>query len=289
MTNIELIQNYKTWLQDQAEKSENTIKNYQLDIEIFAKWYNRNLLTATKQDIEDFKSFMLNKRKWSSSTRNRRVISLRGFYQYLEDEGLIKENPTEKVIIPKVPERQPEYLTESEAIRLVKTTETQEEPLKSRDKAIIVLFLTTGLRLSELTNIKLQDINENTLRVIGKGDKERLVNLNPDTLEAIECYLQVRYGNSNQLFLTQHGKPMTKQAVQYTIKKYIRLAGLDEDRYSVHKLRHTAATIMHQNGTDIRTIQGVLGHKHVSTTEIYTHIDKKQLEQAANATQGLFA
>lgn len=286
--NIEIIQNYVVFLQDQAEKSENTIKNYSKDIEIFAEWFDKDLLTATKQDIEKFKSFMLHQKRWSSSTRSRRMVSLRRFYQYLYDERMIEKDPTERVIVPKTTKRQPVYLTENEAKALVKATETQEEPLKSRDKAMLLLFLTTGLRLSELTNIKLQDINKDILRVIGKGDKERFVSLNPDTILAIKNYLQVRKGNSDNLFLTVDGRAMTNQAVQYTVKKYIKLAGLDETKYSVHKLRHTAATIMHQHGTDIRTIQKVLGHEEISTTEIYTHIDNKQLKQAANATQGLF-
>jgi len=160
-------------------------------------------------------------------------------------------------------------------------------PNKERDYCILTLFLNCGLRVSELVGIDLQDIQEGRLRVLGKGDKERTVYLNPACINALNDYLKVRPALHNQdknaLFISRLSKRIDVQTVKWLVKKYLTGAGLDAKHYSAHKLRHTAATLMYQNGVDIRTLQEVLGHKSVDTTMIYTHIAGENLQNAALA------
>lgn len=289
-----LITEYIQWVENDREKSQNTVKNYLSDLIIFDKYINEHypnlqLTEVTRQQVREFSLYMKNTMEWSNNTRRRRIVSLRNFYEYLYQEHYIKESPTDRVELPPVLERNPVYLTEKQAIKLVDMTESQNKSCKSRDRLILMLFLTTGLRAEELTNIKLNHITENTLTVIGKGDKEREIGLNDDVLEALKDYLTVRYNVSDYLFISNRSQHMSKRTIQYTVDKYIELAGLDITKFSTHKLRHSAAVLMHKGGMDIRTIQGVLGHSTVQTTEIYTHLDSEQMKQAANVTQGLFS
>ncbi|HAL73492.1 MAG TPA: recombinase XerC, partial [Clostridiales bacterium] len=186
---------------------------------------------------------------------------------------------------PKLLKRLPRHLSLEESQQLLETAAGGESELTSRDYCILTLFLNCGLRLSELCGINLSNIRGDTLIVLGKGGKERTIYLNGACLEAIDQYRQDRpktgLKTPDALFVSRLGQRISPKTVQYLIKKYIRAAGLDPARYSVHKLRHTAATLMYKYGkVDIRALQVILGHVSVSTTEIYTHVDQEGLHRA---------
>lgn len=197
----------------------------------------------------------------------------------------IEHNPAEELESPKQAKRQAKYLEMDESIKLLETVLKETHQRSSRDYCIIVLFLNCGLRLAELCSLKISDWQDNHLRVIGKGNKERLVYLNKACISALQKYLDDRKNmrgfNSEYLFLSRQANQLSRAAVQLLVKKYLKKAGLDTKKMSTHKLRHTAATLMYKYGeVDIRTLQHILGHSSVSTTEIYTHLDKETLEDA---------
>ena len=210
------------------------------------------------------------------------------FYKYLADIETIEKDPSEKIEVPEPVKRKPNYMTVQEATRVINATDGQEEPYRSRDRLILTIAFTTGLRAEELTNIRLTDIKESTLTVIGKGNKQREVMLNKDTLKALNSYLKVRNNVTDYLFVSARDTHLSKRTIQHTVNKYIELAGLDSNLYSTHSLRHTSATIMHKNGVSIRALQEILGHANVTTTEMYTHVDTEQKQSAANVMDGMF-
>ena len=199
----------------------------------------------------------------------------------------METNPAINLDTPKLKKRLPKFLTLDESLQLLKVIDGS---FRERDIAIFVLFLNCGLRLSELVGINLNDINfaKRTLRIIGKGNKERIVYLNDLCIESINAYLQVRptdieLNDKNALFISNKKRRISNRMVELLAKKYFKLAGIDEQRYSPHKLRHTAATIMYKEGNvDIKTLQEILGHVSISTTQIYTHINNQDLKVAAD-------
>ena len=220
-----------------------------------------------------------------AAARARKIACIRSFYKYLSVKAhLLEENPMQDLDSPRLKKSLPRYLTLQESIRLL---EAVDGPYKQRDYLIITLFLNCGLRISELAGLNIGDIKDDTLRVVGKGNKERIVYLNDACLSAIGDYLSVRPRLSgrdkNALFVTRRHTRISVQAVNFLVKKHLLQAGLDPAKYSSHKLRHTAATLMLQNGVDVRTLQEVLGHEHLNTTQIYTHIDNESLRTAARA------
>ena len=206
---------------------------------------------------------------------------------------LLETNPAQNLETPKLDKRLPKYLSLDDSKKLLEATEdNQSDENKERDVAIITLFLNCGLRLSELVSINIKDIdfNENKLTVIGKGNKERTIYLNKACVNALKNYLTVRpkegvkvdsKGSNKALFLSKRLERISKRTVQYLVNKELQRAGLDTSKYSTHKLRHTAATLMYQYGqVDIRALQELLGHKSISTTEIYTHVSNEQVREA---------
>jgi integrase/recombinase XerD len=199
---------------------------------------------------------------------------------------VIRHNPSIELESPKINSRHPVYLTLEESKQLLSSIDGEN---KERDYAIITLFLNCGLRLSELISIDINKINNDKLTVIGKGNKERTVYLNSACIDAINNYLKVRptddnVKDKNALFLSERKRRISKRAVQYLVKKYIGISNLDTEKYSPHKLRHTAATLMYKYGkVDIRSLQQILGHENISTTQIYTHLDDETLRNAINA------
>ena len=185
---------------------------------------------------------------------------------------------------PRLKKSLPRYLDLEESIQLL---ESVDEPNQARDYCILTLFLNCGLRISELVSLNLTDVRDDQLRVLGKGNKERMIFLNDACTEAIRTWLQERSqcaaADKNALFITRRHTRMTTDAVHYMVKQRLKKAGLDASLYSSHKLRHTAATLMLQNGVDVRTLQEVLGHEHLNTTQIYTHVDNENLRAAAKA------
>ncbi|MDI9515212.1 MAG: tyrosine recombinase XerC [Bacillota bacterium] len=237
-------------------------------------------------DLYSFMSFTSRIRENTAVTRARKVASLRSFYKYLFSKAkLIEYNPAAELDSPKVVHRLPRYLNVDESIQLLESVEGKN---KVRDYAILVLFLNCGLRLSELVGINLSDIRGDTLTVMGKGKKERTIYLNQACLEAIDAYRRIRpvegVKDKDALFLSERKQRISPKTVQYLVKKYIAAAGLDTRKYSTHKLRHTAATLMYKHGNvDIRALQSILGHESIATTEIYTHLDDEQLRRAVES------
>lgn len=219
----------------------------------------------------------------SASSRARKVAAIRSFFKYAANKAhIIDENPVLDLDSPRAKKALPRYLSEQESIRLL---ESIDGDYRERDYAIITLFLNCGLRISELQSINLGDIKEDTLRVLGKGNKERVLYLNDACIMAIREYLKVRpnVAGEKALFLSRRLQRISVQSIHVLVKKHIGASGLDKDKYSSHKLRHTAATLMLGNGVDIRTLQEVLGHDHLNTTQIYTHIESAELRSAAKA------
>ena len=206
---------------------------------------------------------------------------------------MIDNNPAQNLETPKLDKRLPKYLSLDDSKKLLTVTVNDEsDENKERDYAIITLFLNCGLRLSELIGINLQDINfdDYKLTVIGKGNKERTIYLNKACINAIKDYIKVRptegvkndsKASNKALFLSKRRERISNRTVQYIVEKELRKAGLDTSKYSTHKLRHTAATLMYQYGeVDIRALQEILGHKSISTTAIYTHVSNEQARDA---------
>lgn len=221
----------------------------------------------------------------SAATRARKIACLRSFFKYLTQSAKILDtNPIEGLESPKRLTSLPRYLNLEEAKRLLSSIEGIN---KERDYAIIVLFLNCGLRISEIVNLNLADIYDDRLYIKGKGGKTRVVFLNDSCVEALEGYLPLRQelvdDDEKALFVSRRKKRISREAVHAMVKKSLLRANLDADKYSSHKLRHTAATLMLQNGVDVRTLQELLGHEHLNTTQIYTHVENTELRLAAQA------
>ena len=221
----------------------------------------------------------------NAASRARKISTLRSFYNYLTNKAhLIESNPIKDIDTPKLMKSLPKYLTLDESLQLLESVDGKN---RERDYAILTLFLNCGLRISELCGLNLQDIQDESLRVLGKGNKVRIVYLNEACMGALHDWLAVRRPitgrDQNALFLSSRDERISKSTVHVLVKKHISAAGLDATKYSSHKLRHTAATLMLQNGVDVRAVQEVLGHEHLNTTEIYTHIDNEALRVAAKA------
>lgn len=238
-------------------------------------------------DIYEFFNFVLTERGNSASTRARKVSCLRMYFKYLTNKtGQLKVNPTLELDTPKKKMALPKFLTLEESIELLNSVEGD---YKERDYCILTLFLNCGMRLSELVNININDIrSDGTLKITGKGNKERIVYLNDACIDAIEKYKKVRPSaglkDKNAFFISRLRRRISPKSVQLLVNKYIKLSGLDGRGYSVHKLRHTAATLMYQHGNvDVRVLKDILGHENLGTTEIYTHVSSTQMQDAAKS------
>ncbi|MCL1829432.1 MAG: tyrosine recombinase XerC [Oscillospiraceae bacterium] len=221
----------------------------------------------------------------SPATRARKVATLRSYYKYLVVKAqLLTDNPIKDLDSPKIPKTLPKYLSVDESMRLLNATGGKND---IRDYCIICIFLNCGLRISEIVNLNVNDIREDHIRVIGKGNKERIVFLNDSTVSAINDYISVRKhiasADKNALFLSNRRSRMSRESIHAMVKNTLLKAGLDMTNYSSHKLRHTCATLMLKNGVDVRTLQEILGHEHLNTTQIYTHVDSSDLRMAAAA------
>ena len=234
-------------------------------------------------DLHSFIAYTDRERKNSNRTKARKMATLRSYFQYLYSiVKLIPENPALDLETPKNNSRLPVALTLDESKSLLSSISGSNE---KRDYAIIMLFLNCGLRLSELISINIDKIKGDTLTVIGKGNKERTIYLNDVCVQAVEEYLEVRPdpkpGHEKALFISNRKTRFSQKGIQHMLDKYLTEAGLSGKGYSPHKLRHTAATLMYQYGhVDIRALQEILGHESVSTTQIYTHINKELLRDA---------
>lgn len=220
-----------------------------------------------------------------ASTRARKVSTIRSYFKYLTNkEKLLTQNPLQDLDSPRVQKSLPQYLNVTESVNLLDSVDGRNQV---RDYCILSLFLNCGLRISELVGLDCTDIKEDQMRVLGKGNKERILFLNEACLDALEEWMEVRerknLKNIPAIFVTGRNTRITSAAVHKLVKKHISAAGLDSTKLSSHKLRHTAATLMLQNGVDVRTLQEVLGHENLNTTQIYTHVDNDSLRKAAAA------
>ena len=221
----------------------------------------------------------------NAASRARKLATIRSFYNYLTNKAhLIRENPVKDIDPPKLKKSLPKYLTLDQSVELLESVEGKNQ---ERDYCILTMFLNSGLRISELVGLNLRDIQDESIRVLGKGNKVRILYLNDACQDALSRYLAVRRPiagrDANALFLSSRNERISRSTVHAMVKKRLSAAGLDESEYSSHKLRHTAATLMLQNGVDVRAVQEVLGHDHLNTTQIYTHIDNDSLRVAAKA------
>jgi len=219
----------------------------------------------------------------NAATRARKIATIRSYYKYLTlKKKLLAENPMLELDSPKVMKALPRYLSLDESKQLLESVDGKN---KERDLCILTVFLNCGLRISELVGLNLSDIRSDNLRVLGKGNKERIVYLNDACAAAINDYLLVRRStaaiDTKALFLSDRRTRVSRSTVHALVKKHLAQAGLDSTKYSSHKLRHTAATLMLHNGVDVRTLQELLGHEHLNTTEIYTHVENDNRRQAA--------
>lgn len=298
-------------------KSPNSIREYNYDLKMFLRFIKIrfNLTDETDfskikisdisiktirkiqlSDIHAFLSYMAIELKSKSATRARKASTIRVFFNYLSQKAnLITINPAQNLETPKSDKRLPKYLNLEESKKLLEASSDEDNRNYQRDYAITTLFLNCGLRLSELVGINIQDIDfsEAKLNVIGKGNKERTIYLNRACLKALSDYLFIRpqvgikadkLNSDKALFLSERKERISRRTVQYIISKELQKAGLDSRKFSVHKLRHTAATLMYQYGNvDIRALQELLGHESISTTEIYTHVDNTQVRNAVES------
>ena len=291
------------------ERSEGTVRQYRYDLVLFFRYLisdDRMLVPEDEaweaidissvddsflrsiqlSDLYGYIGWLATTRKTAPATRARRSSSLRTFFDYLTTKAhVLDDNVAANLESPKQVKRLPRHLSLDESRELLQAASRSDTRFSTRDYAMLTLFLNCGLRLSELCGIDLSSWRDETLTVVGKGNKERTIYLNGACISAIEDYLPDRIKpikeDKDALFISRLGKRVTPRGVQNIIKKYIMSAGLDPARYSTHKLRHTAATLMYQYGeVDIRSLQALLGHASVATTEIYTHIDQKALHEA---------
>ena len=240
------------------------------------------------EDIYQYLFFVTEAKANSNAAKARKLSSIKGFYKYLvAKRRYFEENPAINIESPKQKKSLPKYLTLEESLNLLETVKNDKESKSiSRDYAIITLFLNCGMRVSELVGINLNDIDRElrSLRVVGKGNKERIVYLNEACQEAISAYLTKRMSinvDNRALFLSSREQRISVKTVQWMVYKYLDMSGLESKRYSVHKLRHTAATLMYQSGNvDVRVLKDILGHEQLNTTQIYTHVSNESMEAA---------
>ncbi len=301
---------YKAVVQNASEK---TISEYLLDLRTFFRYlYARDqkikpeseefehinisgidldyIKNITTEDIYDFLLYTDSVRGNMAAAKSRKLSSLKGFFKYLHIKRMmLEENPAINIETPKKKQTLPKFLSVEESLLLLQAVKNDtESKSKVRDYAIITLFLNCGMRVSELVGIDLNDVDRElrSLTVTGKGNKQRIVYLNSACREALNDYVAERKGEKHAkadsaLFLSNREQRISVKTVQWLVYKYLDLAGLESKHYSVHKLRHTAATLMYQSGNvDVRVLKDILGHEQLNTTQIYTHVSNRSMEEA---------
>ena len=311
----EILKNFKSYKLTIQNRSLKTVDEYLLDLELFFRY-----LIASRENIElesekfdsisikevdldfvksistdeiyEFFNYTVEYRKNKAKARARKLSAIKSFFKYLTNRKMIDENPAVTIESPSIGNKSlPKYLSLDESIALLDAVKNDpESKTRARDYAIITLFLNCGMRLSELVGISLNDIDRElrSIRVLGKGSKERVVYLNDSCKSALADYLKVRATDNqieikdkNALFLSLRHQRISNKTVQHIVYKYLKLAGLEYKHFSTHKLRHTAATLMYQTGkVDVRVLKDILGHEQLNTTQIYTHVSDASMEKA---------
>ena len=314
----QILRDFLTYHETIKGQSQLTISEYYLDLRMFLRFIKllRNdmpintrlddidiksvdinfIRDITSSDIFDFLSYLANDRNpdpdapapdlgISAASRARKLSSIKSFYKYLTVRTKqLQENPVADLEYPKLRKSLPKYLTMEESTRLLRSVSGVNE---KRDYAILMLFLNCGIRRSELVGLNMTDVYEDRIRVIGKGNKERFVYFGTPCRKAIDAYMAERrekvLTDNRALFGSRNGNRISVTAVHRLVEKALKQAGLDSTQFSAHKLRHTAATMMLSGGVDVKTVQEVLGHENLNTTQIYTHIENTELKIAAEA------
>lgn len=276
----ELIEKFINHILIEKNLSKNTALSYRNDLLKFKDFIEKRDLNLNRLSSEDITSFIifLKKKNYSSTSIVRILSGVRNFYKFLVGMGYVKN--TEIIIeSPKVERKLPDVLTEEEIKKILNVGEISRKHI--RNLAIIELFYSSGLRVSELCNLKLSDLNleEGFIRVKGKGNRERIALLNKEAIEVLKRYLNERKNVFDEyLFLNSRGKRISRQSVWKIVKKYSKYAGIDKN-VKPHTLRHTFATHLLNEGLDLRVVQELLGHKSIATTEIYTHLNRKKIKE----------
>ncbi len=310
----QVLRDFLTYHETIKGQSQLTISEYYLDLRMFLRFIKlmrndmpihttlddidirnvtlNDIKDITTSDVFDFLSYLANDRSFSqdvsgisASSRARKLSAIKSFFKYLTVRTKqLTENPVADLEYPKIRKSLPKYLTMEQSTKLLQSVDGQN---KLRDYAILMLFLNCGIRRSELVGLNLSDVYEDRIRVVGKGNKERFVYFGVPCRKAIEAYLVERnkktLSDNKALFGSRDGNRISVTAVHRLVKKALLKAGLDESMFSAHKLRHTAATMMLSGGVDVKTVQEVLGHENLNTTQIYTHIENTELKIAAEA------
>lgn len=299
-TSCRYLEQYLDHLSIIKERSPCTIIEYRTDVTMFLNWYIAkqkemslheephhavaadDLRQITLEDMCSFIVYCQAELGSCAGTRSRKIVSIRQFWKYLFKSHIIDSNPAEDLETPKLPKRIPHFLSLEESVRLL--IACTDAP---RDHCILTLLLNCALRISELAAIDVNQVSTDILYVVGKGNKERRIYLTPAAKNSISRWLAVRTQPDKDilaLFVSRNSCRMTVKALQDVVKKYVVRAGLDEKNVSAHTLRHTSATLMYKYGkADLRSLQQILGHESVATTEIYTHVDDSQLQSAVNS------
>ncbi len=304
-----VVRDFLSYHENIKAQSPRTIAEYHLDLRMFLRFMKlmrseRSLSVPfedvdirdidldflagiTTTDVLEFLSWLANDRSdgIEAAARARKLSAIKSFYKYLTVRTKqLNENPVADLEYPKLRRSLPKYLTLEQSAALLKAV---SGPNEKRDYAILMIFLNCGIRRSELVGLNLNDVYEDRLRVVGKGNKERFVYFGSGCRQAIDDYLAERnkkvLTDNRALFGSRNGERISVSAVHRLVKKALLQAGLDADQFSAHKLRHTAATLMLSSGVDVKTVQEVLGHENLNTTQIYTHIESTELKIAADA------
>jgi len=285
---VQAIKRFKKFLQVEKGLSDNSIYSYTYDLKkfgVFLSLKNKDMLTATQDDIRQFLKFEKNKKNNSSRTLARSLAAIRQFYNFVSDRFNKIENPTIKIESPNVEKTLPDFLTVKEIDYLFKSI-SESDIYELRDKAIFELLYSCGLRISEA--VEVQNINvdfdNSFIKVIGKGNKERLIPISEEAIRLLKKYLNesrpVISGNreSEFLFISKKGSKLNRKSVWRLLKNYVLRTKINKN-ITPHTLRHSFATHLLENGADLRSVQELLGHVDISTTQVYTHLAKKKLQE----------
>lgn len=284
---MEIINGFLEYLNVEKRYSDETTENYQIDLKQFNDYcIENNISDISKIEYDDLRKYLeyLYDKNYSNKTISRHISSLKSFYKYMINHELIKKNPTELLSNPKAEFRLPNYLNIEDLDKLIDTPK-KDTKVGRRDILIIEMFYATGIRLSELVNIKLKDIDfkNRSIKIKGKGSKERYVFYGHECSEYLADYINNSRsfyvkGDNEYLFLNQHGKKITQSGIEYIVKKILNQSGINV-HLTPHVLRHTFATHMLNEGADLMTVKELLGHSNISTTGIYTHVSNEQLRR----------
>ncbi len=286
---IQFLDDYLEYLKYQKNYSDNTLQAYGSDIKIFFKFLEEEKITdLTIIDNRIFRSYLmvLNNEEKKRKTIARKITSLRGFFRFMKKNNYITSNPAENMKIPKAEKRLPVILNEVEIIDFLDNSFDLKKASEQRDKAIFEILYSSGLRVSELISLEKNMIEDNYLRVVGKGNKERVAPLGKKAFNAVHMYIndgrnKMDKNLTNNIFLNSKGGPLTTRGVRYILNKYIQKFALKQ-KVSPHVFRHSFATHLLNNGADLRTVQELLGHVNLSSTQIYTHVSKNRIMQVYN-------